>query len=479
MIRRIQDIMRQDSGVDGDAQRIAQLVWLLFLKIYDAKEEYWEFYEEAYQSIIPEELRWRNWAVDKKDGQALTGQALLDFINNKLFTTLKELPIDETTDKRSAIVKHVFEDAYNYMKNGTLIRQVINIMNEVDFTESGERHAFNDVYEVILKDLQSAGNSGEYYTPRPVTDFIVEMLNPKLGEKIADYACGTGGFLISSLKYLEKQVKTPEDKELMQQNVYGIEKKPLPYLLAVTNMILHDIDSPGVRHDNSLNTSVREFKDEDRADVIVMNPPYGGIEEEAVKINFPVEMQSSETADLFMALILYRLKRNGRVGVVLPDGFLFGTDNAKVAIKRKLLEECNLHTIVRLPAGVFAPYTSITTNLLFFEKTGRTKEVWYYEHQVGYGTKNYTKTKQIRLSDFAPERLWWTQRAESEHAWKVNIEAIVNNNYNMDIKNPAKDQAKQFQSSDELLNQLKDSIEKTASLLKRMEQLVSNANDLR
>ena len=436
MIKRIQDITRQDAGINGDAQRIEQLVWMLFLKIYDAKEEFWEFEEDDYESIIPEELKWRNWAIDHKDGEALTGDALLDFINNQLFPTLKNLEITEDTEKRAAIVKDIFEDANNFMKNGVLLRQIINILNEVDFTEYDDRHTFNDVYETILKDLQSAGNAGEFYTPRPCTDFIVEMLNPQIGEKIADFACGTGGFLISAINHMMDQVKTTEDMEKLQNGLYGIEKKPLPYLLATTNMILHDIDSPRIDHDNSLGKSVRDYKESDRFDVIIMNPPYGGVEESSIQNNFPVELRTSETADLFMALIIYRLKQNGRCGVILPDGFLFGTDNAKVAIKKKLLEECNLHTIIRLPGGVFAPYTSISTNILFFDKSGPTQETWYYEHQVGYGTKTYSKTKPIRHNDFKNEREWWNNREENEVAWKVSIDEIIANNYNLDFKNP-------------------------------------------
>ena len=469
MIKRIQDITRQDAGINGDAQRIEQLVWMLFLKIYDAKEEFWEFEEDDYESIIPEDLKWRNWAIDHKDGEALTGDALLDFINNQLFPTLKNLEITEETEKRAAIVKDIFEDANNFMKNGVLLRQIINILNEVDFTEYDDRHTFNDVYETILKDLQSAGNAGEFYTPRPCTDFIVEMLNPQIGEKIADFACGTGGFLISAINHMIDQVKTTEDMEKLQNGLYGIEKKPLPYLLATTNMILHDIDSPRIDHDNSLGKSVREYKESDRFDVIIMNPPYGGVEESSIQNNFPVELRTSETADLFMALIIYRLKQNGRCGVILPDGFLFGTDNAKVAIKKKLLEECNLHTIIRLPGGVFAPYTSISTNILFFDKSGPTQETWYYEHQVGYGTKTYSKTKPIRHNDFKNEREWWNNREENEVAWKVSIDEIIANNYNLDFKNPAKAQEEVLLSSEEYVERLKEVIKESNDLVQKLE----------
>jgi type I restriction enzyme M protein len=466
LIKRIQDIMRQDSGVDGDAQRISQMVWLLFLKVYDAKEELWEFYDENYQSIIPEELRWRNWAVDEKDGKALTGEKLLDFVNNQLFPTLKDLKVDETTEKRSAIVKYVFEDVYNYMKNGTLLRQVINVLNEVDFTEYEERHAFNDIYENILKDLQSAGNAGEFYTPRPVTEFIIEMLNPQIGESIADLACGTGGFLTSAISHMAEQVKTPVDKKTIHQSLFGIEKKPLPYLLAMTNLILHDIDSPNLVHGNSLSKNVRDYKEEDRFHVIAMNPPYGGIEEDSIKVNFPSSLQSSETADLFMTLIMYRLKKNGRAGVVLPDSFLFGDDSAKIEIKKKLLNDFNLHTIVRLPKGVFEPYTDIPTNLLFFNNEGATKDVWYFQHPLPIGLKNYSKTKPIKSEEFIVEREWWNKRVENEFAWKVPINEIIERNYNLDIKHPHSkiEIAKNF-TLEELKNELVDSMSNLRRLM--------------
>lgn len=466
--------MRQDAGVDGDAQRISQLVWLLFLKIYDAKEEFWEFYEDDFQSIIPEECRWRNWAVDHKNGKALTGDELLDFVNNKLFPTLKNLEVDAHTEKRKAIVKYVFEDANNYMKNGILLRQVINIINEVDFTEYEERHAFNDIYENILKDLQSAGNAGEFYTPRPVTEFMVEMIQPKVGDTIADFACGTGGFLTSTLKYLENQIHTPEDKEIVQNSLFGIEKKPLPYLLAITNMILHDIDSPNILHDNALAKNVRDYKEEDKFDIILMNPPYGGTEEESIKINFPVALQSSETADLFMALTLYRLKRNGRAAVVLPNSFLFGDDRGKVAIRQKLLEECNLHTIVRLPEGVFAPYTSIPTNLLFFEKTGPTKEVWYFEHPLPDGYTRYSKTRPLKKEEFELEKAWWNNRVENEYAWKVSIDEIKKANYNLNFRNPSSTNERELEKSAlELVQELQQSQAKVVNLLKMLEQELS------
>lgn len=415
-VKTIQNIMRGDSGINGDAQRIEQMTWLLFLKVYDAKEEDWEFHDDAYESIIPEELRWRNWAVDRKDGKAMTGQSLLDFVNNKLFPTLKELKVTENTPIKKSIVKAVFEDSNQYMKDGILLRKVINEIDAIEFDEYDERHAFGEIYETILKSLQSAGNAGEFYTPRAVTDFMVKMTQPKLGERIADFACGTGGFLTSTLNVLEPQIKTVDDREKYNNSIYGVEKKPLPYLLSITNMLLHDIDSPQIFHGNSLERNVREYKKSDKFDVVLMNPPYGGTESDGVKINFPADLRSSETADLFMSVIMYRLNENGRAGVIIPDGFLFGTDNAKVAIKKKLLEEFNLHTIIRMPASVFAPYTSITTNILFFDKTKKTDAVWFYRVDMPEGYKHFSKTKPMKVEHFDECVAWWNERKQIKDA---------------------------------------------------------------
>ena len=394
MIKRLQDIMRQDAGINGDAQRIEQIVWMLFLKLYDAKEEEWEIEEDNYKSIIPEEYRWRNWAIDNKDGKAMTGDSLSTFVIN-LFNTLKDLPITEDTDVRGRIVKEIFEDLNNYMKDGVLIRQVVNVLNEIDLTDFQTRHAFNEIYETILKDLQSAGKSGEFYTPRAITEFVVQMVDPKVGQSVADFACGTGGFLVSALNHMKKDITDTKQNDVLSKSFYGVEKKPLPYLLCTTNMLLHDINEPEVIHGNSLEKNVRDYEEEDKFDIILMNPPYGGTEKKSVQQNFPEQLRNSETADLFMIEILYRLKENGKVGIVLPDGFLFGNDNAKVNIKKKLMEECNLHTIIRLPGSIFAPYTSIATNLLFFDKTGPTRETWFYRFDIPEGYKAFSKTKKI------------------------------------------------------------------------------------
>lgn len=438
IIKRLQDVMRNDAGINGDAQRIEQIVWILFLKVYDAKEENWEFYDDNFQSIIPEECRWRNWAVDNKDGKTLTGDALLSFVNNTLFPALKALPIDENTPINKTIVKDTFIDSYNYQKDGVLLRQVINVIDEVDFNEYDDRHAFGELYETILKDLQSAGNAGEFYTPRAVTEFMTLMVNPQLGEQVADFACGTGGFLTSAMKLMDSQVKTVEDRELFNRSFFGIEKKALPHLLCVTNMLLHDLDSPRIVHGNALEKNVREYEDEHQFDVILMNPPYGGNEKDTVKINFPTELRSSETADLFMSVIMFRLRENGRCAIILPDGFMFGTDNAKTAIKTKLMEEFNLHTVIRLPKSVFAPYTSITTNILFFDKTKKTEATWFYRMDMPEGFKNFSKTKPMKIDHFAPVMEWWNKREEIsidgfDKARRYTLKEIQDRSYNIDL----------------------------------------------
>lgn len=418
LVKKIQNIMREDAGVNGNAQRIEQMVWMFFLKIYDAKEENWEIAQDDYKSIIPDEFKWRNWAVDDGNGKALTGQELLNFVNNDLFPALSNLSISKTTSQGQAIVRYAFESAHNYMQDGILLRRVINVINEeVDFTEYKEIHAFGEVYETILKDLQAAGQSGEFYTPRAVTDFMAQRLDLRLGESIADFACGTGGFLTSALKVLDQQVKTPTDHELYCKSVYGLEKKQLPYLLCATNMFLHDIDSPRVFHTNSLGKDIREYKNQavdGLFDAVLMNPPYGGSEQDVIKANFPIALRSSETADLFMALIMYRLKEKGRAAVILPDGFLFGSDAAKLELKRRLLDEFNLDTIVRLPGSVFAPYTSITTNILFFENGAKTDGVWFYRMDMPDGYKHFSKTKPIQLKHFEKVIEWWNERTEIE-----------------------------------------------------------------
>lgn len=411
-VRRIRDIMRMDAGINGDAQRIEQMVWMLFLKVYDAKEDDWEINEDNYTSIIPENCRWRNWAKADENGHAITGDVLLDFVNNTLFPTLKGLSITSQTPVKKAIVKSTFEDANNYMKDGVYLRQVVDVIDEIEFDDVKESHAFGSVYEEILRDLQSAGSSGEFYTPRAVTDFMAMMIKPKLGECMADFACGTGGFITSWLSQLSKQVTNTEEQKQLDDSIYGVEKKPFPYLLCVTNMLLHDIEVPRIYHDNSLRYNLLDYTEKDKFDVILMNPPYGGHEDKSIQGFFPDDLASSETADLFMSVIMYRLKKNGRAAVVVPDGFLFGLDNAKVSIKKKLLTEFNLHTIVRLPGSVFSPYTSISTNLLFFDNEKPSGKTWYYRVDIPSDRKHFSKTKPMELKHFDNCVAWWNDRKE-------------------------------------------------------------------
>lgn len=440
LIKTIQDIMRKDVGVDGDAQRISQIVWLIFLKIFDDKEQEWEFTIAGYESPLPKKLRWSNWA---KNPEGITGDKLLDFVNNELFPELKLLATAPGISPHGRVVGAVFEDAYNYMKSGTLLRQVINcIENDVDFNSSSDRHLFNDIYEKILSDLQSAGNAGEYYTPRAVTQFMVDIINPQLGEKLLDPACGTGGFLTNSIEHLKQQAKTAEELQMLQKNIQGVEKKPLPYMLAMTNVMLHGIDVPtNIRHTNTLSRPLRDYSPKERVDIIITNPPFGGMEEDGIETNFPKKYQTRETADLFMALIMHLLKpETGRAAVVLPDGFLFG-EGVKTTLKRELVEEFNLHTIVRLPKGVFSPYTSINTNILFFEKGTKTEDVWFFEHPYPDGYKSYSRSKPLTIQEFEREKEWWggaerKGRKVNEYAWKVSAEEIAARNYNLDCKNP-------------------------------------------
>lgn len=422
--------MRKDTGVDGDAQRISQMVWMLFMKIFSDKEEEWEITIDNYVSPIPENLKWQNWAADD---EGLTGDLLMEFINNELFPTLKELDI--SISPQAHIIRSVFDDTYNYMKNGTLFRQVINVIDNIDFNSTTERHLFNDIYETILKELQSAGSSGEYYTPRAVTQFMVDMINPQLGESVLDPACGTGGFLTCTIDHLREQINTPKDRDVVQNSIRGIEKKPLPHLLCTTNLMLHGFDLPAVRRDNLLSKPYSDWGTKDKLDIILTNPPFGGVEEDGTETNFPAKFRTKETADLFLALIIKLLKNNGRCAVVLPDGTLFG-EGVKTRLKEELLEKCNLHTIVRLPNGVFNPYTGIKTNILFFEKGTPTEDIWYFEHPYPEGVVSYNKTKPINIKEFDLEKSWWNNREENQHAWKVSVEEIKKRNYNLDIKNP-------------------------------------------
>ena len=478
VIKSIQDIMRKDVGVDGDAQRISQLVWMIFLKIFDDREAELELIEEDFLSPIPEHLRWRNWAANP-EGQ--TGDALLDFVNGVLFPKLKELQAQGQIGKRAQVERASFEDAINFMKSGTLMRQVINKINEIDFNNSEDRHTFGDIYEKILKDLQSAGNAGEFYTPRAVTRLIVERLNPQLGEVVLDPACGTGGFLSCTVDHKQQFVRTSADRETLARTLRGVEKKSLPFNLCITNMILHGIDTPsGITHDNTLARPFKDYGDKDRVHVIATNPPFGGMEEDGIENNFPAQYRTRETADLFMALIIKLLRVNGRAGVVLPDGFLFG-DGTKSTIKKDLIETCNLHTIIRLPGGVFNPYTGIKTNILFFTKGQPTKDIWFWEQPYPEGVVNYNKSKPMQFEEFAALREWWGEdetqfrtRQANEYAWKISAEDIAAKNYDLDEKNPHVSEA-ETPDLDELLATYSNSQRVVQALRDQLKAILSDA----
>jgi type I restriction enzyme M protein len=438
-VKSIQKIMRQDSGVDGDAQRISQLCWMFFLKIIDDQDQELELIQPGYQSPIPDEFQWRNWAADREGD---TGDTLLAFINGEMFPALKNLPTAGAQGNRARVVRSVFEDAYNYMKSGHLLRQVVNKIDEVDFNDLAERQHFGDIYEQILNDLQNAGNAGEYYTPRAVTAFMVDRIDPHPGEILFDPACGTGGFLTCAMRHMrDRYVKRPEDEQTMQAALRAVEKKPLPHMLAVTNMLLHGVEDPSfLRHDNTLARPYISWGPSDRVDIVLTNPPFGGQEEDGIESNFPAHFRTRETADLFLALIIRLLRPGGRAAVVLPDGTLFG-EGVKTRLKEHLMEECNLHTIVRLPNSVFKPYASIGTNLLFFEKGAPTKDIWFYEHQVPEGQKAYSMTRPIRIEHFQPCIDWWggkdrEGREETPQAWRVTAAAVKARGYNLDVKNP-------------------------------------------
>ncbi|MCA4809813.1 SAM-dependent DNA methyltransferase [Empedobacter stercoris] len=471
----IRKIMRQDNGLNGDAQRLEQLGWMLFLKIFSDKDQELELLYDDYTSPIPTEFRWENWAGDD---EGITGDELLEFIDQKLFPALRNIDIS-TGNKRAVIVREVFEGNNNYMKKGVHIRQVLNKLNEIDFNSTKDKHAFGDIYESLLKDLQNAGKSGEFYTPRAITQFITKTLNPQLGERILDPACGTGGYLTAAIEHIYKQVDSVEDRQALQDNIIGWEYKPLPYLLATTNLILHDIEVPNITYRDSLDQPLTEYKPKDRVDVILANPPFGGVVSNNNENNFPQNYRTKESADLFLILMIHLLKVGGRAGIVLPDGSLTG-DGVKQRIREKLLKDCRLHTIVRLPNSVFQPYATVATNLLFFDKVEHnnekadyaTKEVWYYEHRLPEGQKAYSKTKPIKEAEFEPITAWWNNRTESEVAWKVSIDELIARNFDLDIKNPTKQEEVIEHSSAELMTQLSDSLTKTNTLLEQLKQAI-------
>ncbi|MCF1714418.1 type I restriction-modification system subunit M [Flavihumibacter sp. RY-1] len=466
-LKSIRDIMWQDTGLNGDAQRIEQLGWMLFLKIFSDKDFEMEMLSTKYKSPIPIELQWANWAGDD---EGMTGDELLEFIDRKLFPTLRNINV-HSGNKRALIVREVFEGNHNYMKSGTNIRKVLNKLNEIDFNKAKDRHAFGELYENILKELQSAGKSGEFYTPRAITQFITDMIDPKLGEKILDPACGTGGFLTCVIEHLLKQANNVEDRQSIGENLAGWEYKPLPYLLATTNLILHDIEVPNITFRDALDQPLTNYTEKHRVNAILANPPFGGIVANNNEANFPQTFRTKESADLFLIMMIHLLKQGGRAGIVLPDGSLTG-EGVKQRVRQRLLEECNLHTIIRLPNSVFQPYATVATNLLFFEKGKPTKEIWYYEHRMPEGYKAYSKTKSIQVKEFDPIKKWWKKRKESDVCWKVNIQAIKDRGYDLDIKNPTKQEEVHEYSSVELMELLHQSFLKSDKLLKQLKEAV-------
>ena len=443
LVKQWETIMRDDDGVNGTVQVLSQLVWMLFLKVYDIKEDMWELYEDDFESALPEECRWRNWAKGKSQKEQMTGDELVNFVNNTLFPTLKDMGITAESSKRKVIVHEMMAESFNYMKDGVCIRKAINLLDKIEFDDQDERHEFNDIYETLLRGLQSAGRSGEFYTPRALTQFITEKVNPRLGEVVADFACGTGGFLIDAVEHLKAQSTRSEDAETIEQTVFGVEKKQFPYMLCTTNMLLHDVDYPQVMHMNSLSKNVRDYSEKDKVDVVLMNPPYGGHEQDAVLLNFPAQLRSSETANLFIIEIMYRLKKNGRCGIILPDSFLQNDDSSLIEVKRKLFSEFNVHTIIRLPGSCFAPYTPIATNLIFFDKTQSTKETWFYRYDLIDDQKFSMKRNPITREKLSSIDIWWNNREEIKdkkkdesftETWKsqcVSIDSIIESEYNL------------------------------------------------
>ena len=463
IVKSARNIMRQDTGTGSDELRILQLGWMLFLKIFSDKDEELELMDDSYRSPIPAELRWNAWAGDD---EGMTGDELLQFVDRKLFPTLSEIDLS-TASRRAVLVHEVFANNYNYMKSGTHLRQVINKLNEIDFYSSKDLLLFCHIYVTFLSFFFIDWSMCEFYTPRAVTQFMTEMVSPEHGETVLDPACGTGGFLTAVIQHLKARANTVAESEAIAQNVRGWEYKPLPYMLANTNLILHDIVTPNIQFGDSLQRPLSEYTRKDRVDVIIANPPFGGVVSNNNENNFPQTYRTKESADLFLILMIHLLKEGGRSAIVLPDGSLTG-DGVKQRIRQKLLEDCNLHTIVRLPNSVFQPYASVATNLLFFTKGEPTKNIWYYEHKLPEGYKAYSKTKPIQLAEFDTLKNWWENREANEQAWQVDIDTIKANGYNLDIKNPHRAEEEKQHSSTELLDLLHQSFAKGDQLLEQL-----------
>lgn len=466
VIKSIRDIFRKDPGLSGDAQRIEQLGWMIFLKLFDDKDQEKELLNPKYKSPIPTDLQWRNWAADD---EGMTGDALIDFVNNKLFPQLKNLTVG-LDDTLGVIIRNIFDGTNNYMKSGTTFRQAINKLNEIDFNSSKEHHIFNAIYEDILQGLATKKDTGEFYTPRAVTQFIIDMVDPKLGEKIADPACGTAGFLVCAIEHVRKQVKNIDDRKVLQETITGTELKPLPFMLSVVNLITHDIEVPQIVNTDALSRELTSIRQADRVDIIVANPPFGGVVGDGMETNFPLNYRTKESADLFLILFIQMLKDGGRAGIVLPDGSLTG-EGVKARVRQKLLEDCNVHTIVRLPQSVFAPYATVNTNLIFFEKGKKTKDIWYYEHNLPEGAKAYSKTKPIRIEEFEPLKAWWNDRKESEVSWKISMDTIIERNFDLDIKNPNKVVEEVVYDRMAIINKLETNQSKISEILEDLKSL--------
>ena len=469
IIKNVRNIMRQDRGVSGDAQRLEQLGWLLFLKILDDKDQELELIRDRYKSVIPEKFQWRNWATDS---EGITGEELIRFIDHPtdgLFATLKNLKAPHAP-QRAALVKEVFDGSNNYMKSGYELRRVINQLNGFDFNNSADRHVFGTVYESILVELRDAGNKGEYYTPRAITQLMTQMTAPRLGEKVLDPAAGTGGFLSAAIDFIrEKEVRTLDDEAILQKSITGWELKPVSYVLGLTNLILHGIDVPDWHYLDSLKTEYNSIGPRQQVDCILANPPFGASIADGVETNFPASFRCRESADLFVILIIQLLKPGGRCAIVLPDGCITG-DGYKERIREKLLTDCNLHTIVRLPQSTFHPAT-VSTNLLFFQKGTPTKEIWYYEHRLPEGQKSYSKTKAIGFNEFAPMIEWWGEREENESAWCVKV-GDLKKGFDIDVKNPHRAEEEAEKTLPEIVRALDKSFTKSRTLLQQItEQL--------
>ena len=464
VIKSARDAMRKDAGLNGDLDRIPQLAWLLFLKAFDGLEQEREITEANYRPAIDEPYRWRDWA---EDPNGRTGEALLDFVNGELLPYLRNLTGTHEHDPRDVLAA-VFRETYNRMLSGHLLRDVVNKVSEINFTSSDDIHTMAHLYESMLREMRdAAGDSGEFYTPRPVIRFMVQQVDPKLGEIVLDPACGTGGFLVEALEHMLPNVSTARERRQLHENLHGVEKKPLPFLLGMMNLVLHRVGQPNIIRGNALARPITQISKRDRVDVILTNPPFGGEEEKTIQSNFPSDKQTAETAWLFLQLVIRQLKDGGRCAIVVPNSILFST-GVGARIKQQLLTECNLHTVVRLPDGAFEPYTAIPSNLLFFEKTGRTREVWFYEVPPPEGRKKYSKTRPMRFEEFTDCQRWWSDREENERAWRVPIADIEANEFDLDLRNPNRGDDLAHRPPAELVRELIENERQILALLERL-----------